>query len=276
VSPAQKTRVIYALRSRGHVVGCLGDGINDAPALRAADVGISVQNAVDVARDAADIILLEKRLEVLHDGVVEGRRSFANVMKYVLMGTSSNFGNMVSMAAASLFLPFLPMLPLQILLNNFLYDLSQVAIPTDRVDPSYMIKPRHWNVGFIRRYMLVLGPISSIFDLATFAIMLWGFHAGPTLFHTGWFVESLATQTLVIFVIRTAGPPWASLPSAALAGTVGAGLGVGALLPFTPLAPWLGFTPLPPLFFTVIAAMVVAYLGAVELVKRRLYARDVP
>ncbi|HSF06444.1 MAG TPA: magnesium-translocating P-type ATPase [Methylomirabilota bacterium] len=276
VSPAQKTRVIHALRSRGHVVGCLGDGINDAPALRAADVGISVQNAVDVARDAADIILLEKRLEVLHDGVVEGRRSFANVMKYVLMGTSSNFGNMVSMAAASLFLPFLPMLPLQILLNNFLYDLSQVAIPTDRVDPIYMIKPRRWNVGFIRRYMLVLGPISSIFDLATFAIMLRGFHAGPTLFHTGWFVESLATQTLVIFVIRTAGRPWASPPSAALAGTVGAGLGIGALLPFTPLAPWLGFTPLPPLFFTVIAAMVVAYLGAVELVKRHLYARDVP
>jgi Mg2+-importing ATPase len=273
VSPAQKNRIVQALRSRGHVVGVLGDGINDAPALRSADVGISVQNAVDVAKDAADIILLEKRLAVLHEGVVQGRRSFGNIMKYVLMGTSSNFGNMLSMAAASLFLPFLPMLPLQILLNNFLYDISQVAIPADRVDRTYLLKPRRWNVAFIRRYMLVLGPISSLIDFATFGVMLWGFHAGPALFRTGWFVESLATQTLVIFVIRTADRPWASRPSAALAWNVGACVAAGALLPFTPLAPWLGFTPLPPLFFAVVAGMVLLYLALVEAVKGNFYRR---
>jgi P-type Mg2+ transporter len=251
----------------------LGDGINDAPALRSADVGISVQNAVDVAKDAADIILLEKRLAVLHDGVVEGRRSFGNIMKYVLMGTSSNFGNMLSMAVASVFLPFLPMLPFQILLNNFLYDISQVAIPSDRVDQTYLLKPRRWNVGFIRHYMLVLGPLSSVFDLATFAVMLGLFRAGPELFRTGWFVESLATQTLVIFVIRTAARPWASPPSRALAWNVAACVAVGTALPFTPLAPWLGFTPLPPLFFAVLLAMVVVYLGLVEAVKGRFYRR---
>ena len=215
VSPMQKNRIILALRSRGHVLGYMGDGINDAPALRTADVGISVDTAVDVARDAADIILLEKRLDVLHEGVLEGRRSFGNIMKYVLMGTSSNFGNMLSMAAASMFLPFLPMLPLQILLNNFLYDLAQVPIPSDRVDATYTLKPKRWNVAFIRRFMLLIGPLSSVYDFLTFAVMLKVFHADATLFRTGWFVESLATQTLVIFVIRTAGRPWASRPSAA-------------------------------------------------------------
>ncbi len=217
VSPIQKNRIVQALRARGHVVGCLGDGINDAPALRSADVGISVENAVDVARDAADIILLEKRLAVLHDGVVEGRRSFGNIMKYVLMGTSSNFGNMLSMAAASLFLPFLPMLPLQILLNNFLYDLSQVAIPSDRVDATYMLKPRRWNVGLHPALHAGLRPAQLVFDFLTFAVMLGVFHADEALFRTGWFVESLATQTLVIFVIRTAARPWRSRPSRALA-----------------------------------------------------------
>ena len=274
VSPMQKNRIVQALRSRGHVIGCLGDGINDAPALRSADVGISVENAVDVARDAADIILLEKELGVLHDGVVEGRRSFGNIMKYVLMGTSSNFGNMLSMAIASLFLPFLPMLPLQILLNNFLYDLSQVAIPSDRVDGTYLVKPKRWNVAFIRRYMLVLGPISSAFDLATFAIMLGVFHADEALFRTGWFVESLATQTLVIFVIRTAERPWASLPSRALAWGVGGSLGVGVLLPFSPAASWLGFTPLPLLFFGFLVGMILAYLAMVEVVKGWVSRRD--
>ena len=273
VSPIQKNRIVRALHARGHVVGCLGDGINDAPALRSADVGISVQNAVDVARDAADIILLEKRLSVLHDGVVEGRRSFGNIMKYVLMGTSSNFGNMLSMAAASLFLPFLPMLPLQILLNNFLYDLAQAPIPSDRVDGAYMRKPKRWDIGFIRRYMLLTGPLSSVFDFATFAVMLWVFEAGPTLFRTGWFVESLATQTLVIFVIRTAGPPWRSRPSRGLVWGVSACAATGALLPFTPLAPWLGFTPLPPLFFAFLLVMVVAYLALMEVVKRWFYRR---
>jgi len=267
VSPIQKNRIVRALHARGHVVGCVGDGINDAPALRSADVGISVQNAVDVARDAADIILLEKRLSVLHDGVVEGRRSFGNIMKYVLMGTSSNFGNMLSMAAASLFLPFLPMLPLQILLNNFLYDLAQVPIPSDRVDGTYMVKPKRWNIAFIRRYMLIIGPLSSVFDFATFGVMLWVFHAGPSLFRTGWFVESLATQTLVIFVIRTADRPWRSRPSRGLAWGVGACAASGAVLPFTPLAPWLGFVPLPPLFFGFLLVMVVGYLGLVEVVK---------
>jgi Mg2+-importing ATPase len=273
VSPIQKNRIVRALHARGHVVGCLGDGINDAPALRSADVGISVQNAVDVARDAADIILLEKRLSVLHEGVIEGRRSFGNIMKYVLMGTSSNFGNMLSMAAASLFLPFLPMLPLQILLNNFLYDLAQVPIPSDRVDGTYMRKPKRWDIAFIRRFMLLTGPLSSVFDFATFAVMLWVFEAGPALFRTGWFVESLATQTLVIFVIRTAGPPWRSRPSRGLAWGVGASAAAGALLPFTPLAPWLGFTPLPPLFFGFLLVMVVAYLGLMEVVKRWFYRR---
>jgi Mg2+-importing ATPase len=273
VSPIQKNRIVRALHARGHVVGCLGDGINDAPALRSADIGISVQNAVDVAKDAADIILLEKRLGVLHDGVMEGRRSFGNIMKYVLMGTSSNFGNMLSMAAASLFLPFLPMLPLQILLNNFLYDVSQVAIPSDRVDSTYMVKPKRWDVAFIRRYMLVIGPLSSVYDFATFAVMLGVFHAGESLFRTGWFVESLATQTLVIFVIRTAHRPWASAPSPALAWGVGACATAGALLPFTPLGPWLGFTPLPPLFFAFLLFMVVSYLGLVEMVKRWFYRR---
>ena len=273
VSPSQKNRIILALRSRGHVVGCIGDGINDAPALRTADVGISVDNAVDVARDAADIVLLEKRLSVLHDGVVEGRRAFGNIMKYVLMGTSSNFGNMLSMAGATLILPFLPMLPLQILLNNFLYDFSQVAIPSDRVDRSYLVKPRHWNIAFIRRYMLVLGPISSAYDFLTFGVMLGVFHAAPPLFRTGWFVESLATQTLVIFVIRTAGRPWSNPPSRALAWGVGASVATGVLLPFTPLAGWLGFTPLPPAFFGALLAMIVAYLALVEAVKRWFYRR---
>jgi len=273
VSPMQKNRIILALRSRGHVLGCMGDGINDAPALRSADVGISVDTAVDVARDAADIILLEKRLDVLHEGVLEGRRSFGNIMKYVLMGTSSNFGNMLSMAAASMFLPFLPMLPLQILLNNFLYDLAQVPIPSDRVDATYTLKPKRWNVHFIRRFMLLIGPLSSVYDFVTFAVMLWLFHANESLFQTGWFVESLATQTLVIFVIRTAGRPWKSRPSAGLTWGVCACAAAGAVIPFTPLAPWLGFTPLPPLFFAILVLMIVTYLGLVEIVKRWFYRR---
>ena len=273
VSPAQKNRIILALKSRDHVVGFLGDGINDAPSIHTADVGVSVATAVDVARDAADIILLERDLDVLHAGILEGRRAFANVMKYLVMGTSSNFGNMFSMAAASLFLPFLPMLPMQILLNNFLYDLSQVAIPSDRVDGTYMVKPKRWNVAFIRRYMLIIGPISSAFDFATFIVMLKVFHASEDLFHTGWFVESLATQTLVVFVIRTAARPWASSPSRALAWGVGGSAAAGVLLPFTPVAPWIGFTPLPPLFFGFLVVTVTTYLGLVEVVKGWFYRR---
>jgi P-type Mg2+ transporter len=192
-------------------------------------------------------------------------------MKYILMATSSNFGNMLSMAVASLFLPFLPMLPLQILINNFLYDTAQVAIPSDRVDRTWQRAPRRWDVAFIRRYMLTIGPISSVFDLLTFALMLHVFHAGPALFRTGWFVKSQATQTLVIFVIRTAAAPWAVPPSRGLVLGVAGSLGVGVLLPFTPLAPWLGFVPLPAPFFAFLAIMTLGYLVTVELAKRRFY-----
>src|SRR5215470_15530191 len=219
VSPSQKNRIILALKSRHHVVGFLGDGINDAPSLHAADVGISVASAVDVAKDAADIILLEQSLQVLHNGIIEGRKAFGNVIKYLLMGTSSNFGNMFSMAGAYVFLPFLPMLPSQILLNNLLYDLAQVTIPTDNVDPSFIQKPQRWNIGLIRDFMMFIGPISSIYDFLTFFLLLWVFQATATLFHTGWYEESLATQTLVLFIIRTASNPLRRHPSLPLAAT---------------------------------------------------------
>ncbi len=273
VSPAQKNRIILALKRRSHVVGFLGDGINDAPSLHAADVGISVASAVDVAKDAAEIILLEHSLRVMHNGIIEGRKAFGNVMKYLLMGTSSNFGNMFSMAGASLFLPFLPMLPIQILLNNFLYDLSQVTIPTDNVDSSYIIKPHRWDIKLIRDFMIYIGPISSIFDFLTFFMMLWIFHASEALFHTGWFVESLATQTLVLFIIRTAGNPLRSRPSLPLTITTISVVCIGIILPFTPLAFPLGFTPLPALYFLFLVVMVVTYLLLVEIVKRRLMRR---
>ena len=273
VSPAQKNRIILALKHRSHVVGFLGDGINDAPSLHTADVGISVAGAVDVAKDAADIILLERGFDVLHAAIVEGRRAFANVLKYLLMGTSSNFGNMFSMAGASLLLPFLPMLPTQILLNNFLYDLSQVTIPTDNVDPAYTRRPHRWDISIIRDFMLLIGPISSIYDFLTFFVLLKVFHASETLFHTGWFVESLATQTLVIFVIRTAGRPWRDRPSAALTASVLTIVATGILLPFSPLAGDLGFTPLTPEFMAYLAAATSTYLALVELLKRRLMRR---
>lgn len=273
VSPAQKNRIILALKHRSHVVGFMGDGINDAPSLHAADVGVSVSSAVDVAKDAADIILLERSLQVIHKGIIEGRKAFGNVMKYLLMGTSSNFGNMFSMAGASFFLPFLPMLPTQILLNNFLYDLSQVTIPTDNVDESYIIKPRRWDIKLIGDFMIYIGPISSIYDFLTFFIMLGVFHASESLFHTGWFVESLATQTLVLFIIRTAGNPLRSRPSRPLTITTLLVVCVGIILPFTPLADALGFTPLPGLYFLFLAAMSITYLLLVEVVKRWLMRR---
>jgi P-type Mg2+ transporter len=273
VSPRQKNRIILALKSRKHVVGYMGDGINDAPSLHTADVGISVSTGVDVAKDAASIILLEKSLQVLHNGILEGRKAFGNVMKYLLMGTSSNFGNMFSMAGAYVFLPFLPMLPSQILLNNLLYDTSQIAIPTDHVDPSFMKKPQHWDISLISKFMIFIGPISSIFDFLTFFILLRVFHAGPVLFHTGWFVESLSTQTLVLFIIRTAGNPLRSLPSLPLTITVLLVVAIGLLLPYTPLADPLGFTPLPGLYFLFLIAMTVTYLLLVELVKRPLMRR---
>ncbi len=270
VSPAQKNRVILALKSRNHVVGFLGDGINDAPSIHTADVGVSVATAVDVAKDAADIILLERDLGVLHAGILEGRRAFGNVMKYLLMGTSSNFGNMFSMAGAFLFLPFLPMLPTQILLNNFLYDLAQITIPTDNVDDAFIRSPQRWNIGIIQQFMLVIGPISSIYDFLTFGVLLWVFRASEALFQTGWFVESLATQTLVLFVIRTAGNPLRSRPSLPLTVTTVLVVLIGVILPFTSLAATLGFVPLPGAYFVFLGAVTLTYLGLVEVVKRRL------
>jgi len=273
VSPAQKNRIIMALKHRGHVVGYMGDGINDAPSLHAADVGISVASAVDVAREAADIILVEPGLDVLASGIVEGRKAFGNVMKYLLMGTSSNFGNMFSMAGASLFLPFLPMLPTQILLNNFMYDLSQLSIPTDNVDVEYLRKPQHWDISLIRKFMVFIGPISSIFDFLTFYVLLHFFHADQVLFHTGWFVESLATQTLVLFVIRTSQNPLRSRPSRPLMVTVLLIVAAGSLLPFSPLAGPLGFAPLPGMYFTYLATATLVYLVLVEFGKRLLLTR---
>ena len=206
VTPPQKSRIIAAFRRKGHTVGYLGDGINDAPPLHAADVGFSVDTAVDVAKEAAAIILLRKDLGVLAEGVREGRRTFVNIIKYMMMGTSSNFGNMFSMAGGVLFLPFLPMLPTQILLNNLLYDLSETTIPLDRVDDAMIARPRRWDIDIIRKFMLVFGPLSSVFDFVTFGLLLWVFRADEKLFHTGWFVESLSTQILVIFIIRTVNP----------------------------------------------------------------------
>ena len=273
VAPAQKNRVIQALRSRRHVVGYLGDGINDAPSIHSADVGISVEGAVDVAKEAADLILLDHDLGVVHRGVLEGRRTFGNIMKYVKMGTSSNFGNMFSMAGATLILPFLPMLPVQILVNNFLYDVSEIPIPLDSVDREYLDRPHHWNMSSIRNFMIVVGLVSSVFDFLTFYVMRSVFDAGERLFHTGWFVESLATQVLVIFVIRTRGNPFRSRPSAILAATSLAVVAVASALPFTPLGARLGFVPVPGLFFLILAGMAVAYLAMVQGVKAWFYRR---
>ncbi|MFI9592749.1 magnesium-translocating P-type ATPase [Nonomuraea sp. NPDC052265] len=278
VSPEHKARIVRAQRRSGLDVAFLGDGVNDALALHAADVGISVDAATDVAKDAADVLLLEKNLDILADGVTQGRQIFANTMKYVLMGTSSNFGNMFSAAAASAFLPFLPMLPSQILLNNLLYDSSQLAIPTDNVDPEQLRRPSRWDVSLIRRFMLFFGPISSLFDFATFAVMLGVFHAGPPLFRTGWFVESLATQVLVVFAIRTRRVPFfRSRPSVPLLMAALGVVALGAVLPATPLAAVLGFQPLPGPFFLALGLMVAAYLALIELGKRRFYrAAPVP
>jgi Mg2+-importing ATPase len=273
VSPAQKSRIILALKRRGHVVGFMGDGINDAPSLHTADVGISVMTATDVARDAADVILGQPSLRVLHRGILEGRRASGNMMKYLLMGTSSNFGNMFSMAAASVFLPFLPMLPTQILLNNFLYDLAQVTIPSDNVDEDYLRRPQRWDMRVIRDFMVFIGPISSIYDFLTFYVLLRYFQASERLFHTGWFVESLATQTLVLFVIRTMGNPFRSRPSRSLVVTTLLIVGIGVVLPVTPLATVLGFTSLPAAYFAFLIPATLTYLVLVDVAKRELARR---
>jgi Mg2+-importing ATPase len=232
-----------------------------------------VVNGADIAKDAADIILLEHSLEVLHNGILEGRKAFGNVMKYLLMGTSSNFGNMFSMAGASLLLPFLPLLPTQVLLNNLLYDLAQVTIPTDAVDQEFIRTPHRWDIGLVQTFMLLIGPISSMYDYLTFYAMLHLFHASETLFHTGWFVESLVTQTLVLFVIRTAGNPLRSRPSIPLTLSVVAVISVALALPFSPLASLLGFVPLPPAYFAFLAVVVCTYLLVVEVAKRPLFRR---
>ena len=273
VSPDQKSRIIKAARSRGTDIAFLGDGVNDAVALHAADVGISVDSAADVAKDAADIVLLDKDLGVLADSVLEGRRIFANTLKYVLMATSSNFGNMVSAAGASLFLSFLPMLPSQILLNGLLYDAGQLAIPNDNVDPEVLARPAAWDITFVRRFMGVFGPISSLFDFMTFFVMLQVLHASHEEFRTGWFVESLATQTLVVFLIRTRRVPFfRSRPNLAMIITPISCAAVGAVLPFTPLAGVLGFTALPLSFFLILLGMIVTYLVLEEVAKARFYA----
>jgi Mg2+-importing ATPase len=275
LTPDQKEKVIQSLRAQGHVVGFMGDGINDVLAMKAADVGISVDTAVDVAKESADIILLEKSLLVLEDGIIEGRKVFGNIVKYIKMGASSNFGNMFSVVGGAYFLPFLPMAPIQVLVNNLLYDFSQVGIPLDNVDEEYLTKPRRWNIKSIRNFMIFIGPISSIFDYATFLLM-WSFFgcaafsaAGTTaaarlhfeqLFHTGWFVESLLTQTLIVHIIRTQRIPFIqSRASWPMLFTTLSIMALGAWLPFSPVATYLGFTPLPGVFFLWMAGFLLAY-----------------
>jgi Mg2+-importing ATPase len=272
LSPAHKERVIRALRGKGHVVGFMGDGINDAPALRAADVGISVDTATDIAKESADLILLEKDLMVLEGGVTEGRKVFANILKYIRMGASSNFGNMFSVLGASAFLPFLPMAPIQVLTNNLLYDFSQVPIPTDAVDEEQVARPRPWNIGEIKRFILFIGPISSIFDYTTFFVMLYVFKcwdpSRASVFQTGWFVESLMTQTLIIHVIRTNKIPFiqsrASLP---LTLTTLSIMAFGMWLPYSPVASSLGFTKLPLLYWPILMLTLLAYVSLTQLAK---------
>jgi len=293
LSPSHKQRVVKALQNRRHVVGFMGDGINDAPALRAADVGISVDNAVDIAKESADMILLEKSLMILEEGVLEGRKVFVNILKYIRMGASSNFGNMFSVVGASAWLPFLPMAPIQVLTNNLLYDFSQVPIPTDNVGPLQTATPRPWNMGEIAKFIVFIGPISSIFDYTTYAMMWFILKcsqlnlappaelatrfanaAAPdatyaaALFHTGWFVESLMTQTLIVHVIRTNLIPFIqSRASWQLTATTATIMAIGAYLPFSPLAGFLGFVPLPPLFWLLLLLTLLCYVALTQVVK---------
>ena len=279
LSPAHKQRVIRVLRGKGHVVGFMGDGINDAPALRAADVGISVDTATDIAKESADLILLEKDLMVLEGGVIEGRKVFANIVKYIRMGASSNFGNMFSVLGASAFLPFLPMAPIQVLTNNLLYDFSQVPIPADSVDEEQVARPRPWNINEIKRFILFIGPISSIFDYTTFFVMLWIFDcwdpSRASLFQTGWFVESLMTQTLIIHIIRTNKIPFIqSRASLALTATTLSIMALGIWLPYSPLASALGFTHLPPLYWPILMLTLLCYMGFTQIMKAWLLRRQ--
>ncbi|WP_454883268.1 magnesium-translocating P-type ATPase [Sphingomonas oryzagri] len=273
LAPDQKARLIRALQADGAIVGYMGDGINDAPALKAADIGLSVEGAAGVAQASADMIMLESDLGVIADGVEKGRRTFANILKYIRMGASSNFGNMLSMAAAALFLPFLPMLPTQILLNNLLYDISEIGIPFDGVRPEAVARPQVWNMRALIRFAAVMGPLSSVFDLLTFAGLLLLFHVSPPEFRTAWFLESMATQVLVIFIIRTNGRPWRDLPSPMLAATSLGALLVAMALPFTPLAAWFGFEVPPARATAALGLIVILYLAAAELLKGAAIAR---
>ncbi|RAJ83147.1 Mg2+-importing ATPase [Chitinophaga dinghuensis] len=271
-SPEQKNRIIRILKKRHHAVGYMGDGINDAPSLKTADIGISINNAVEVAKDAADIILTKKDLLVLKEGILEGRKTFANTMKYIRMGISSNFGNMFSMAAATIFLPFLPMLPVQILINNFLYDTSQIAIPTDHVDKKYVVSPQRWDMKEIRRFMVVFGLLSSVFDMLTFYLLQGHFHVNPAQFRTGWFMESLATQILVVFIIRTEQIPFIqSSPAPQLIFMVCLCLAIGWALPYLPIGNMIGFSKLPWQILQPIIILVFVYLLCAELLKRWLF-----
>ena len=276
VNPQQKNRIVLSLKASGRTVGYMGDGINDATALHSADVGISVDGAADVAKEAADVILLERSLLVIHSAVMQGRRTVVNVSKYILMGSSANFGNMFSMAGGTLLLPFLPMTSIQILLGNLLYDVAQTGLPFDRVDQESITKPVHWNMAFIRRFMLVIGPIASIFDFLTFYLLLRWFGHNERLFHTGWFIESLAPQMLSIFAIRTRKRLFTSLPSPTVSALA---LGMAAfimVLPFTPLGTWVGLVPMPPQFFLFVAAVTVCYFVLLETVKYWFYRYFVP
>jgi Mg2+-importing ATPase len=272
VDPNQKERIILALQKTGHVVGYMGDGINDALALHAADVGISVDTAVDVAKDASDFVLLRKDLDILSQGIDEGRVTFANTLKYILTTISANFGNMVSMAVASVFLPFLPMLASQILLNNFLSDIPAASIAGDRVDPEWVAKPRHWDTLFIRNYMVVFGLLSSAFDFLTFGALLWIFEAAPQEFQTGWFVESLMTELVIALVVRTRRPFYQSRPARLLLMSTLAVLMVALTLPYLPFSAVFGFVPLPWPLMLGMVVLTLAYVGVVELVKKRFYA----
>jgi Mg2+-importing ATPase len=267
LAPDQKSRIVKALQANGQVVGFLGDGINDAPAMKAADIGLSVEGATGVAQAAADMILLASDLEVVADGVEEGRRTFANILKYVRMGASSNFGNMLSMAAASIALPFLPMLPTQILLNNLLYDLSELGIPFDKVSPQATARPQVWDMKGLMRFAAIMGPLSSLFDFLTFGALVFLFHASPDQFRTTWFLESMATQILVIFIIRTNGRPWQNLPEPVLAASSLIALAVAMILPFTAAGGWFGFVAPPPVMLAAIGLLVVVYLACAELLK---------
>ena len=274
-SPEQKNRIIHVLKSNGHVVGYMGDGINDAPSLKAADVGISVNNAVDVAKESAEVVLTHKSLEVLKEGIIEGRKSFGNTMKYIMMGLSSNFGNMFSAAGAVIFLPFLPMLPIQILLNNFIYDFSQITIPSDNVDKDWINKPKRWNLRFIKKFMYIFGPISSLFDFITFFILFFVMHASAGVFQTGWFIESLATQTLIIHFIRTKKTPFVdSMPSIYLLISTIVCVAVGWIIPITPVGKFFGFEPLPWFMYLAIIGIVISYFIVVEIVKRIFYKNN--